>query len=56
MIFAFASSESADDRNLSLLLADKQVSQSDKEISASRKDSRESALGAIAGQIFGGLF
>jgi len=46
MAFAFQSTESAADRDLSLLLADRQIS-------ADRSNSRNSALGYLAGSVLG---
>lgn len=54
MNFAFASSESAQDRSLQLLLADKANEQSNAQIAASQSAAKKSALGFLAGKLLFG--
>ncbi len=56
MNFAFASSESELDRDLQILLADKNIAQSNAQLDAQRSNSNRAALGYLAGKVFGGLF
>lgn len=54
MNFAYASSESAQDRSLQLLLADKATAQANSQIEASKDSAKTSALGFLAGRLLFG--
>ena len=56
MSFAFTSSESAMDRNTQILLADKDLKAYNSKLKAEEDAANRAGLGAIAGQIIGGLF